>query len=87
MVADDPDFEGLPSEHEALLLEARRNSKLPPYVRRIAGGYELKYFWFELFEMMRKLALVGISVVFPPGGLAQASYGLLVGFIVFGRTR
>ena len=58
-----------------------RDKQLPSYVKRAIAGYELKYCWFELFEMFRKLALVGFSVIFEPGGLNQMVYGLLVSFV------
>ena len=58
---------------------------LPDYVRRLISGYELRCFYFEIFESFRKLALVGVPVFFEPaGGVGQLTYALLVCFITFG---
>jgi hypothetical protein len=77
-------FDGEPTDLEELRWRAHHDDKLHPSVRRITAGYELKYYWFELFEMGRKLALVGVSCLFVPGSLSQVSYGLFTCFISFG---
>ena len=59
---------------------ALRDPEIPAYIHRAMAGYALHYYYFEVFEMMRKLALVGVAVVFEPGSMEQASYGLLVCF-------
>ena len=58
---------------------------LPGYMRRLTGDYEFRTYWFELFETMRKVLLVGIPSTFPErGGTAQLFWGLMVCFITFG---
>ena len=58
---------------------------LPGYMIRLTSGYEYRTYWFELFETLRKLLLVGVPSTFPErGGLAQLFVGLLVCFTTFG---
>ena len=55
---------------------------LPGYMQRLTGGYEYRTSWFELFETIRKVLLVGIPAVFPErGGTAQLFWGLLICFL------
>jgi hypothetical protein len=63
---------------------ARADERLPQYTKRVAAGYELRCCWFEVVEMGRKLALVGLAVLFEAGGLVQLMYGLVVCFVSFG---
>jgi uncharacterized membrane protein YhaH (DUF805 family) len=52
---------------------------------KLTGGYEYRTYWFELFETVRKVLLVGIPSTFPGrGGTAQLFWGLLVCFATFG---
>jgi len=61
------------------------NSVLPGYMRKLTGGYEYRTYWFELFELARKVLLVGVPATFPSrGGNAQLVWGLSVCFITFG---
>ena len=69
---------------KAVRVAARVDGELPAYVHRLTAGYTRGYFWFELFEMLRKLALIGLSVAFEPGSLGQLIYGLGVCFASFG---
>jgi len=58
---------------------------LPPYVQKLTDGYEYRTYWFEIFEMLRKVLLVGVPAMFPErGGNMQLVWGLLVCFITFG---
>ena len=58
---------------------------LPGYMIKLTGGYEYRTYWFELFETIRKVLLVGIPSTFPQrGGTAQLFWGLLVCFSTFG---
>lgn len=43
--------------------------------------YELRCFWWELFECLRKLCLVGLPVFFEPGSAEQLMFGLLICFL------
>ena len=60
---------------------ARNDPDLPAYIHRAMAGYEVHYYYFEVLEMVRKLALIGISVAFEPGSLVQSVYGLMVSFL------
>ena len=58
---------------------------LPGYMISLTSDYEYRTYWFELFETLRKLLLVGVPSTFPErGGLAQLFVGLLVCFTTFG---
>lgn len=60
---------------------------LPGYVVKLTSdaGYEYRVYWFELFEMLRKVLLVGIPAMFPDrGGTLQLVWALMVCFITFG---
>ena len=51
-------------------------------MQKLTGGYEYRTFWFEIFEAVRKVLLVGVPCVFPErGGTAQLFWGLLVCFV------
>jgi len=63
---------------------AKADHHIPLYVHRVVAGYALRFYYFELFEMARKLCLVGLSVAFEPGSVVQVAYGLLVCFVSFG---
>ena len=58
---------------------------LPGYMIKLTSGYEYRTYWFEIFETIRKVLLVGVPSVFPErGGTAQLFWGLIVCFITFG---
>ena len=45
-------------------------------------------YWFEIFEMIRKVLIVGVPAAFPDrGGSLQLVWGLLVCFVTFGMVR
>lgn len=69
---------------DEVLEEASKDPELPSYVRRAIYGYKLEAAYFEAFEMLRKLALVGLAISFEPGSALQTAYGLVVSFISFG---
>ena len=54
---------------------------LPTAVKKLTNGYTWKCYWFEIFECVRKVALIGIPVVFPAGGIEQRTWGLIVCFL------
>jgi len=67
------------SEEEPRLDESEL---LPGYLQKLTSGYEYRTYWFELFETVRKVLLVGVPCVFPErGGTAQLFWGLLVCFL------
>jgi len=58
---------------------------LPGYVRTLTNGYEYRTYWFEIFESVRKVLLVGVPAAFPGrGGNFQLIWGLMVCFLTFG---
>ena len=63
--------------------EARR-ADLPGDLRKLTGGYEMRTYWFEIFECIRKILLVGLPVFFEPESVEQLTVGLIICFMVFG---
>ena len=51
---------------------------------KLTGGYEMRVYWFEVFECVRKICLLGLPIFFEPGSAGQLIVGLLVCFISFG---
>ena len=52
---------------------------------KLTGGYEMRVYWFEVFECARKLAVACVPVFFQPSGsAAQLVFGLMVCFVCFG---
>ena len=66
--------------------DSRRGERvtLPSYVRKLIGGYERRTYWFEIFECLRKVMLVGLPVFFKPGSTGQLTLGLLICFFTYG---
>ena len=65
--------------------EQKLRSQLPDYVQKLILGYELRAFYFEIIESVRKLAIVCLPVFFrPSGSVSQLIFGLMVCFITFG---
>lgn len=60
------------------------HKNLSKVVNRVSAGYELRTAWFEVFEMFRKLLLLGVAAAFPTGSLTQLIYGLIICFVSFG---
>ena len=57
---------------------------LPSTLRKLTAGYEMRTYWFEIFECLRKLALVSLPIFFEPGSSGQTILGLLICFLAFG---
>jgi len=51
---------------------------------RLTGGYEMRVYWFEVFECVRKICLIGLPIFVDPGSSAQLIVGLLVCFVSYG---
>ena len=47
-------------------------------IRFLFELYEVEFWWFELFEMMRKLSMTSVLVFVPVGSLGQILVGLIV---------
>ena len=65
-------------------IEQLKQEHLDPTLRKLMAGYEMRTYWFELFECARKILLVGMPVFFEVGSVEQLAYGLIVCFISFG---
>ena len=59
-------------------LQFGASSNLPIYVRTLTDSYELKYFWWEIAECLRKVILVGVLVFYDQGSPEQLTLGLMV---------
>ena len=59
----------------------RLRATLPTTLRKLTAGYELRCFWFEIFECFRKIALVCLPVFFSPGSPGQLILGLVICFL------
>ena len=49
-------------------------------IRFLFDHYDVEFWWFEVFEMMRKLLMTSILVILPVGSLGQILLGLTVRF-------
>ncbi|GMH50067.1 hypothetical protein TrRE_jg13386, partial [Triparma retinervis] len=72
------------AEDQALkeaLKEREENEALDPNLKALGflyEQYEPKYYWFEVFETLRKLALTGFLVFMVPGTAAQILLSLII---------
>ena len=64
-------------------LESLRG-ELPTTLRKLTAGYELRTYWFEIFECMRKILLIGLPIFFAPGSPPQLIFGLIICFLSYG---
>jgi len=62
----------------------KMRDKLPSTLRKLTAGYELRTYWFEIFECLRKIALIGLPIFFPPGSPPQLIFGLIICFLSYG---
>eukprot|EP00964_Phaeocystis_antarctica_P046102 scaffold26581_cov60-Phaeocystis_antarctica.AAC.6 len=53
-------------------------------ITKLTDGYELRVYWFEVFECVRKICLIGLPIFIDPGSSAQLIAGLLVCFMSYG---
>lgn len=79
---------GIPACYALLLLQARHSllgrAKPTPLSRALAflhAEYKPRFFWWELFETLRRFLLVGMAVVIWPGSLTQLSVGTSVALV------
>jgi len=54
--------------------------ELSPIMQELTDGYEMRCYWFESFECVRKIMLVGLPVFLPMGSPEQLVIGLLLCF-------
>merc|ERR1711918_279797 len=51
---------------------AKPEEELPGYMVKLTGAYDARCYWFEIFESLRKVLLVGVPACSPDrGGNAQ----------------
>jgi hypothetical protein len=73
------------ANHEAALAQYNeRRDQLGSQLRKLTAGYEMRTFWFELFECARKILLVGVPVFLPQGSSGQLICGLIICFMTYG---
>jgi hypothetical protein len=63
---------------------AKLRGELPTTLRKLTAGYELRTYWFEVFECVRKIGLIGLPIFFPVGSPAQLIFGLIICFLSYG---
>jgi len=63
---------------------AKLRGELPTTQRKLTAGYELRMYWFEIFECVRKILLIGLPIFFPAGSPAQLIFGLIICFLSYG---
>lgn len=79
--------EKIMSKEQALreaLEERVKNEEKDPTLKALSflyGNYEPKYWWFEVFESLRKLSLTGFLVFVAPGSAAQVLFSLIICFV------
>ena len=65
--------------------ENLERKQLPGSISKLINGYEVRMWWFEIFECFRKLAVACLPVFFQPSGSPlQLLWGLVVFFVAFG---
>ena len=64
------------------LLKSTRLRHFPPTLcfDKSNSAYSPRVYWFEVFEVCRRLALSGILVLFGPGSTVQSAFSILVCF-------
>lgn len=56
---------------------------LPSTMRKLTNGYELRTFWWEVFECFRKISLIAVPIFFKEGSIDQLTAGLVICFVTF----
>ena len=65
-------------------MAARRQAKhetLPSTLKKLTSGYAAHTYWFEIFESVRKILIVGVPAFFEPGTPGQLILGLVLCFV------
>ena len=65
-------------------MEKLKQQHLSPTLRKLCAGYEMRVYWFELFECARKISLVAVPIFFKAYPTTQLTLGLIVCFITYG---
>ena len=45
--------------------------KLDPISVKLTAGYEMRCYWFEIFECLRKIVLIGVPILLEAGSTEQ----------------
>ena len=56
------------------------NRSLPTAVKKLTNGYTWRCYWFEIFECVRKIAIIGGPIIFDPGTVEQRTMGMVICF-------
>ena len=62
-------------------VQAKIAEELPPILGKLLGPYELRCFYWEVFECVRKILLVGFPVFFTPGSQEQLVFTLITCYL------
>jgi len=57
---------------------------LPVSILNLIDGYELRVYWFELVECLRKFVLIVVPRLIERGSESQVSFGVLASLVFFG---
>ena len=73
-------------ERRGLLEELydRKRNALPGNLKKLTNGYEMRTYWFEIFECTRKILLVLVPIFFEQDSPEQLTMGLIICFVTFG---
>ena len=63
--------------------EVKRDA-LPGKLKKLTNGYEMRTYWFEIFECTRKIMLVALPIIMPADSPEQIVLGLIICFVTFG---
>ena len=69
---------------KAAQLKIRRDKLGKGSLSKLTDGYEMRVYWFEVFECVRKISLVGLPIFVEHGSATQLIFGLLICFFSFG---
>ena len=67
--------------HDAI--ESGKPTELSKALAFLHGSYEVHYYWWEIFERLQALVLVGFIVLVEPGSLAQLVTGMMCALSFF----
>ena len=61
-----------------------RRGALPGALKKLTNGYEMRTYWFEIFECVRKILLILLPIFFEAESSEQLTCCLIVCFATFG---
>ena len=63
-------------------IEQLKQEHLDPTLRKLMAGYEMRTYWFELFECARKLLLMALPIFFKSHPTVQLTLALIICFVM-----